>query len=162
MTEVDPRDRAAVSAQLGREPRAMRGVAARCPCGLPAVVETAPRLEDGTPFPTLYYLTCKRLASDIGRLESEGTMREMNARLQADPELASAYAAAHADYLRRRDALEVLPGSPGQGGMPTRVKCLHVLAAHELAAPGANPLGREALDAVGDWWRAGPCVEVAE
>ena len=160
MTAVDPRDRAAVEAQLGRPPRAMRGVAHRCPCGLPAVVETSPRLEDGTPFPTLYYLTCKRLASEIGRLESAGVMREMTERLGSDPDLAEAYAAAHADYLRRRDELDVLPGAPGQGGMPTRVKCLHVLAAHELAVPGANPLGREALDAVGEWWRGGPCVDL--
>ena len=162
MTAPDARDLAAVQAQLGRRPRALRAVAARCPCGLPAVVETAPRLEDGTPFPTLYYLTCKRLASDLGRLESDGVMREMTERLAADPELATKHADAHADYLRRRDAIEVLPGSPGQGGMPTRVKCLHVLAAHELAVPGANALGREALDAVGDWWRAGPCVDVAD
>jgi hypothetical protein len=151
-------DRAAVEAQLGRPPRGLRAVAHRCTCGLPDVVETAPLLEDGTPFPTLYYLTCPRAASAIGTLESSGLMASMTSRLASDPDLAAAYAAAHDDYLSRRDALVVLPGAPGAGGMPTRVKCLHVLVAHELAVPGANPLGREALDALGDWGSRGPCV----
>ncbi|HVF05394.1 MAG TPA: DUF501 domain-containing protein [Frankiaceae bacterium] len=154
-------DRAAVEAQLGRPPRGLRAVAHRCPCGLPDVVETEPLLEDGTPFPTLYYLTCPRAASAIGRLEAAGVMAEMTARLGEDPELAAAYAAAHAGYLARRDAIRPLPGRAAEvsaGGMPDRVKCLHVLAAHELAVPGANPFGREVLDAVGDWGDGGPCI----
>jgi hypothetical protein len=151
-------DRAAVAAQLGREPRGLRAVTHRCICGLPDVVETEPVLADGTPFPTLYYLTCPRAASAVGRLEAGGVMAEMTARLAADADLATAYAAAHDDYLARRDAVRVLPGAPGVGGMPTRVKCLHVLVAHELAVPGANPLGREALEALGDWGSGGPCV----
>lgn len=156
---VDPGDRAAVEVQLGRTPRAMRGVAHRCGCGLPDVVETAPRLEDGTPFPTLYYLTCPRLASMIGRLESEGLMRDMTARLAEDPELQARYQAASDDYIARRDEIGVLRDVPAQGGMPTRVKCLHVLVAHSLAAgPGVNPFGDEALALLGDWAAAGPCV----
>jgi hypothetical protein len=162
---IDQCDAAAVAAQLGREPRGLREVAHRCPCGLPDVVETAPRLSDGAPFPTLYYLTCPRAASAIGTLEASGLMREMTARLETDPELAEAYEAAHQDYLDRRDAaaraqgLEPLPdGTQSSGGMPGRVKCLHALVAHELAVPGANPFGREALDALPDWWRAGRCV----
>lgn len=123
------------------------------------MVETAPRLEDGTPFPTLYYLTCPRATAAMSRLESAGMMREMTARLGEDPALAEAYRAAHADYLARRDALGDLPGNPGAGGMPDRVKCLHVLAAHSLAAgPGVNPFGDEALAAAGDWGARGPCV----
>lgn len=159
------RDVAAVAAQLGREPRGIRGVAYRCPCGLPAVLETAPRLPDGTPFPTLFYLTCPKAASAIGTLEGSGAMREMQARLAADPALQAAYTAAHEDYLRRRDAaaredgIEPLPaGMQSAGGMPERVKCLHALVAHELAVPGANPFGREALAALPEWWRSGPCV----
>ena len=155
---IDDADRAAVEAQLNRPPRGLRAVAHRCSCGLPDVVETEPLLEDGTPFPTLYYLTCPRAASAIGRLEADGVMAEMTERLATDPELAADHAAAHDDYLARRDALGVLPGRVSAGGMPTRVKCLHVLVAHELAAPGANPLGREALDALPDWGAGGPCV----
>lgn len=155
---ISEEDRAAVEAQLGRPPRGLRAVAHRCTCGLPDVVETAPLLEDGTPFPTLYYLTCPRAASAIGTLESSGLMASMTSRLADDTDLAAAYEAAHDDYLARRDAIAVLPGAPGAGGMPTRVKCLHVLVAHELAVPGANPLGREALDALGDWGSRGPCV----
>jgi hypothetical protein len=155
---TDEPDRAAVEAQLGRPPRGLRGVAHRCSCGLPDVVETEPVLPDGTPFPTLYYLTCPRAASAVGRLEASRLMAEMTARLASDEALAAAYAAAHDDYLTRRDAVRPLPGAPSAGGMPDRVKCLHVLVAHELAVPGANPFGREALDALDDWGRHGPCV----
>ena len=155
------KDLEAVKAQLGREPRGLRAVAHRCPCGNPDVVETAPRLPDGTPFPTLYYLTCPRAASAIGTLEGSGVMAEMTERLQKDQELAAAYRTAHEDYLKRRDEIEVLEGFPTAGGMPDRVKCLHVLVAHSLAAgPGVNPLGDEALAMLPQWWRSGPCVSV--
>lgn len=151
----------AVKAQLGREPRGLRAVAHRCPCGNPDVVETAPRLPDGTPFPTLYYLTCPKAASAIGTLEGSGLMAEMTERLRTDPELAAAYRAAHEDYIKRRDAIEVLEGFPSAGGMPDRVKCLHVLVGHALAAgPGVNPLGDEALALLPEWWRSGACVSV--
>jgi hypothetical protein len=155
---IPDEDRAAVEAQLGRPPRGLRAVAHRCSCGLPDVVETDPVLEDGTPFPTLYYLTCPRAASAVGRLEASGLMNEMTARLADDPDLAAAYARASEDYLARRDAIRRLDGDPTAGGMPERVKCLHVLVAHELAAPGTNPFGREALDATGDWGARGRCV----
>ena len=115
-------------------------------------MQTAPRLADGTPFPTLYYLTCPRACAAISRLEAAGVMRDMTARLEADPDLRARYQAAHADYVRRRDAVAVAlgleplpPGTQSAGGMPDRVKCLHALAAHALAAPGVNPLGAEAV-----------------
>jgi hypothetical protein len=156
---IDAADVAAVEAQLGRRPRAVREVAHRCPCGLPAVVKTSPRLEDGTPFPTLYYLTCSRLNSRIGGLEAAGRMREMTERLAEDPELAAAYQRAHESYLAERDAIEPLGTDVSAGGMPSRVKCLHVCVAHALAAgPGVNPFGDEALAEIGEWWRSGPCV----
>jgi uncharacterized protein len=164
VNSVESKDIAAVEAQLGRAPRGLRAVAHRCPCGNPDVVETAPRIKternpDGEPFPTLFYLTCPRAASAIGTLEGGGLMAEMTERLGTDPELAAAYRAAHEDYLRRRDAIEILSGFPSAGGMPDRVKCLHVLVAHALAAgPGVNPLGDEALGALPEWWRSGPCV----
>jgi hypothetical protein len=154
-------DREAVAAQLGRVPRAMRTVAHRCPCGRPDVVETAPRLDDGTPFPTLYYLTCPKAAAAIGRLEASGLMREMTDRLAGDPELAAAYQRAHQAYLKRRAEIDEVPEIAGTsaGGMPTRVKCLHALVGHALAAgPGVNPLGDEALALLPEWWAPGPCV----
>lgn len=159
MSEVDPADLAAVRAQLGREPRGVREVAHRCPCGKPTVISTAPRLPDGTPFPTLYYLTCPRLTAAASTQESEGVMREMTERLAEDPELAQAYRAAHESYLAERDAIEPLGTQVTAGGMPDRVKCLHVLMAHALAkGPGVNPLGDEAVAAVGEWWKKGSCV----
>jgi hypothetical protein len=78
-----------------------------------------PRLEDGTPFPTLYYLTCPRAASAIGTLESSGLMKQMTERLAEDPELAARYTAAAEDYLRRRDAIGVLGRRPRRAGCPT-------------------------------------------
>ena len=160
---------AVVALQLGRPPRGLRQVAHYCPCGLPDVVETAPRLADGTPFPTLYYLTCPRAVAAISRLEAAGVMRQMQERLASDAALRDAYQAAHRDYLARRDeaarAAGVAPlpsGTQSAGGMPGRVKCLHALAAHELAVPGANPLGRETLAAAGPWWAPGPCVGEAD
>jgi uncharacterized protein len=158
---ISAADRATVGAQLGREPRAMREIAHRCPCGNPDVVETSPRLPNGTPFPTLYYLTCPRAASAIGTLEASGLMREMSERLKSDDELAAAYRAAHEAYLARREQIGHVDEIAGisAGGMPTRVKCLHVLVAHSLAAgPGVNPLGDEALARLDPWWTAGPCV----
>jgi uncharacterized protein len=154
-----------VGVQLGRPPRGLLGVAHRCPCGLPDVVETAPRLPGGTPFPTLYYLTCPLAVAAISRLEAAGLMREMTSRLGRDPGLRREMTAAHQDYLARREQAARQAGVPplppqtqSAGGMPERVKCLHALAAHELAVPGMNPLGRAAVQAAGQWWRGGPCV----
>lgn len=154
-------DHDVVSRQLGRPARGVVDVAHCCPCGLPDVVTTAPRLDDGTPFPTLYYLTCPRATAAVSTLEASGLMREMSERLAVDPELAGRYQLAHEDYLRRRRELGSVPEIEGvsAGGMPTRVKCLHVLVAHALAAgPGVNPLGDEALAALPQWWTAGPCA----
>jgi hypothetical protein len=161
-------DLAIVAGQLGRTPRGVMAIAHRCPCGLPDVVQTAPRLDDGTPFPTLFYLTCPRACSAMSTLEAAGVMREMTARLQSDKELRGRYLAAHEDYLARRDEAAATaglaplpPGTQSAGGMPDRVKCLHALAAHALAVPGGNPLGAEALHLAGQWWHAGPCVSTA-
>lgn len=154
-------DRAAMDRQLGRPLRGVRDVAHRCPCGLPDVVETAPRLEDGTPFPTFYYLTCPRAAAAVATLEAGGVMREMAECLGRDAPLAGAYAAAHQDYLDRRESVGRVDEIAGisAGGMPDRVKCLHVLVAHALAAGrGVNPLGDSALDLLPAWWSKGPCV----
>ena len=160
---ISAEDEAVVGAQLGRAPRAIHEVGHRCPCGNPDVVTTEPRLPDGTPFPTTYYLTCPRAASLIGTLEGGGLMAEMTERLGSDPALAEAYAAAHDRYLEAREAIGHVEEIAGvsAGGMPTRVKCLHVLAGQSLAqGRGVNPLGDEVLDALGDWWSSGPCVTV--
>jgi hypothetical protein len=143
---VDGADLDAVARQLGREPRGVLAIAYRCPNGEPGVVKTAPRLADGTPFPTLYYLTHPTLTAAASRLESLGVMKEMTARLATDPDLAAAYRHAHESYLAERDAVEPLGTKVSGGGMPDRVKCLHVLIAHALAkGRGVNPLGDEAL-----------------
>jgi hypothetical protein len=156
-----PADLEAVTEQLGRPARGIVAIASRCPSGHPNVVKTEPRLPDGTPFPTLYYVTCPRLSGAIGTLEASGLMTEMTDRLAADPELARAYAEAHQAYLTERDELGQVPeiGGISAGGMPTRVKCLHVLVGHSLAkGPGVNPLGDEAVTLLGDWWAGSDCA----
>ncbi|TFV62400.1 UNVERIFIED_ORG: DUF501 domain-containing protein [Bacillus sp. AZ43] len=159
---VTPEERETIARQLGRPPRALVAVAHRCPCGQPDVVETSPRLEDGTPFPTLYYLTCPRATAAASRLESAGRMREWQEELATDPELAAGYQRAHEAYLATRDARDVLPTRMTAGGMPDRVKCLHALAGHALAAgPGVNPIGDRAVEEMGEWWAAGPCARPA-
>lgn len=134
----------AVSAQLGRPARGVLAVAARNAAGEPLVVMTAPRLEDGTPFPTLYYLTHPKLTAAASRLEAEGVMVELSDQLAEDEELSQRYHAAHHSYVAERSAIEDVPElrDISAGGMPTRVKCLHSLIAHSLAVgPGVNPIG---------------------
>ena len=169
MSLAEP-DAAVLRRQLGRPARGAHEVGHRCPCGNPDVVTTEPRLPNGTPFPTTYYLTCPRAASRIGTLEGSGLMKQMQQRVGEDEELAVAYRAAHEAYLADREALarqtgHEVPEIAGvtAGGMPDRVKCLHVLAAHALAAgPGVNPLGDEVLALLGEWWAEGPCVAAEE
>ena len=158
---VTAADTAVLEAQLGRPARGVAGVAWRCPCGRPGVVATLPRLPDGTPFPTTYYLTCPRAVAGCSTLEASGVMATMTERLASHPVLAARYRDAHEAYLADRAALGDVPEIAGTsaGGMPGRVKCLHVLAGHALAAGrGVNPLGDEVLDALGEFWTT-PCLE---
>lgn len=156
-----PHDLEVMKAQLGRSMRGVISVARRCACGRPAVVRTLPRLPGGIPFPTLFYLTLPSAARAISTLESTGIMAAWSEELASDPELAAAHRGAHDDYLARR--LEL--GDPEEirgisaGGMPTRVKCLHVLAAHALAVgPGTTPLGDRTLEVLENDWTINRCT----
>lgn len=145
---VAPEDLEALQEQLGRVPRGVVEVAARCVCGRPTVVRTAPRLPDGAPFPTSYYLTHPVAVKGCSTLEAEHLMEEFNAALAEDEELAAQYQRAHEDYLARRAELGEVEEIAGisAGGMPTRVKCLHALLGHSLAVrPGINPMGDRTL-----------------
>lgn len=143
---VDQADLAAIAVQLGRQPRGVVEVSYRSPDGQPGVVMTSPRLEDGTPFPTLYYLTDPRLTAEASRLEVAQVMKWMTNRLAQDAELAQDYQAAHEYFLAKRNALEDLGTEFSGGGMPDRVKCLHVLIAYALAeGPDHFRLGTEAV-----------------
>lgn len=142
-----------LSSQLGRQVRGVVGIAARCVCGNPTVVSTQPRLEDGTPFPTFYYLSHPAATAAMSRLEASGIMAEYSELIENDETVRAAYEAAHRAFLADRaqfgDVEEIAGISAG--GMPTRVKCLHALAGHALAAgPGVNPIGDLAL-AASDW-----------
>ena len=166
---INSADLAVVESQLGRPPRGAVAVAWRCPCGQPGVVMTSPRLPpEGQPFPTTYYLTCRRAVAGCSRLEASGLMAQMTARLAEDADLAARYEAAHQAYLGDRARLaqqlgvdNVARPTESAGGMPTRVKCLHALVGHALAAgPGVNPLGDEAVALLGQFWDdegVGPC-----
>ena len=142
-----------VSAQLGRTARGVVGIAARFVCGNPTVVATSPRLADGSPFPTFYYLTHPAATSAMSTLEATQVMPELAALLDEDESIADGYRAAHEAYLADRaqfgDVSEIAGISAG--GMPVRVKCLHALVGHALAAGrGVNPIGDLALDR-SDW-----------
>lgn len=153
------RDVALVSAQIGRPARDVIGIPARCVCGAPTVVATRPRLEGGTPFPTLYYLTHPAATIAVSHLEANGRMAELAAELDTDPALAAQYRAAHEQYLADRESILAVDEITGYsaGGMPTRVKCLHALVGHSLAVgPGVNPIGDRALAECG--WSPEVCA----
>ncbi len=160
-SEVSDHDRAVITEQIGREPRGVAAIAARCVCGNPTVVTTLPRLDDGTPFPTVYYMTHPGAVAAASTLESRGVMYDMSERIKDDLALARRYGEAHQAYLADRARLGDVPEIAGisAGGMPDRVKCLHVLAAHSLASgPGVNPLGDEALAMMKEMWSPERCV----
>ena len=213
ITPASPEDLRIIAAQLGRVPRGVLGVAARCgdcgenldngsaghsgdisadrqrgispgyqaanpvgspgdnsvgrhtdfpagqgggvPAGHPAVIASAPRLPGGEPFPTFYYLTCPAAVAAVSHLEANGVMREAEALLEANPQIAAAYARAHELYIRQRTqageaaGIGEVPEIAGvsAGGMPRRVKCFHALLGHALAAGrGVNPIGDWVLD----------------
>lgn len=158
--KISEQDLQIIKKQLGRTPRDLIEVAYRGACGNPVVVKTKPKLENGTPFPTLYYATCPALNSALGTLESVGFMKELEQKLLLDQQLKDNYQNAHESYLKEREALEVVPEITGisAGGMPNRVKCLHALTAHSLAkGPGVNLIGDLALNKLKNWCES-PCV----
>jgi hypothetical protein len=155
------RDRAVTEAQLGRPLRGHWTVARRCHLGMPMVVENHPRLEDGSPFPTLFWLTCPLLLKRASMLESTGAMAELNEVLGRDPFLRARVADAARRYRARRDAHEVIEDDALPGGGPERIKCLHAHLAHELADP-PNPVGSKTLSESGWPDCRTSCVRVVE
>jgi uncharacterized protein len=155
---------AVLTEQLGRPARGRPAVMHRCGHGLPTVVRVDPRLEDGTPFPTTFWLACPLLRSAVGRMEADLEMVRLNDRLAEDDALRDAYGATAERYVAFRDALgepgPPLDGAPTAGGMPKRVKCLHVHLAHHLAT-GDNPIGAHVADALLPMACPAPCVDVA-
>ena len=146
---ISEADLAEVTRQLGRPARDILEIAARCVCGRPLVVKTNPRLADGTPFPTLYYLTQPAVTAAVSTLEATGLMAQLQQRLLEDPVLKARYQAAHESYLAEREAILDVEETKNfsAGGMPERVKCLHALVGHSLAkGVGVNPIGDIALE----------------
>jgi uncharacterized protein len=126
-------DREIVARQLGRRPRAFRGVAVRCPFGRPAVTEQSAFDEDGRPFPTQYYVTCPSLVAAISRLEASGGVERWSAAARDDAELARSLAGAQAEQRRLRPEL---PAGIGGSTRDGSLKCLHAHTAFALAHPG--------------------------
>lgn len=143
---ADQDETAVITAQLGRPARGTPAVVHRCEYGLPTVVRVNPRLENGTPFPTTFWLSCPLMRSRVGTLEAEHAMAELNEQLADDPSFAAEYADSQQRYIEFRDQLgEPLPGNPTAGGASGHIKCLHVHAAHTLAT-GDNPVGDWAVE----------------
>lgn len=139
-----PDDRSVIETQIGRPLRANSEVVARCHLDRPVVVRVPPHLDDGTPFPTLYWLTCPLAVVRIGRLEAGGGVKRMEGKAESSPQFAAALDEAHRSYAAERDALvEDTTGpqpSGGVGGSTQGVKCLHAHYAHH-ASGSANPVG---------------------
>jgi hypothetical protein len=161
-------ERATVARQLGREPRAFRRVAVRCPYGLPAVTEQRPYDGDGEPFPTTYYLTCPHLVAAISRLEAAGAVERWTAAARDDPVLAASRLRADEEQAALRRALAGGASGADRGASldlgvagATRkgsLKCLHAHAAFALARPGYE-LGDRILAEVEPRWPARCCTE---
>ncbi len=133
-----------VEAQIGRPLRAPSRVVASCHLALPVAVAVPPILDDGTPFPTRYWLSCPLAVRRIGLLESSGGVKRMEAKAEADAAFGGALAEAHIRYAAERDALvpvgvEPRPGG-GVGGTAHGVKCLHAHYADAVAG-NENPVG---------------------
>ncbi|MCH8563775.1 DUF501 domain-containing protein [Nesterenkonia sp. YGD6] len=166
-TTPHPSDLDTLSLQLSRPVRDVVEIPARCACGNPLVAATAPRLSNGIPFPTTFYLTHPAATAAVSRLEAAGLMAEMSRRLTTDAELAAAHRRAHENYLAERERIRGVAGldpvweieGVSAGGMPDRVKCLHVLVGHSLAVgPGINPLGDETLERIADEFTPQTCI----
>lgn len=162
ITDATKIDLQILELQLGRVPRGVFGIADRCVCGAPRVVATRPRLEDGTPFPTMFYLTHPTAVKGCSSLEADKWMEHLNQLLVTDEELRLGYEKAHQHYISTRDAIEEVPEIKdfSAGGMPRRVKCLHAILGHTLAAgPGVNPIGDLILARLAEdgLWTADKC-----
>ena len=149
-------DRAIVEAQLGRAPRAFRGVAVRCPFGRPAVTEQKPVDETGRPFPTQYYVTCPHLVAALSRLEAGGGVERWTRAATHDAELARSLATAQAEQRRLRPELPAGIGGSTRGGS---LKCLHAHAAFALARPGYE-LGDRILGDLPSLWPPVCCMDL--
>jgi uncharacterized protein len=149
-------DRELVARQLGREPRAFRRVAIRCPWGRPAVTEQAPYDDDGRPFPTQFYVTCPRLVAAISRIEAQGGVERWSRRAADDPALAASLQAAHAEQRALRPELDAGIGGARREGS---LKCLHAHAAFALARPG-YALGEAVLGDLPSLWPDSCCTPV--
>jgi hypothetical protein len=146
-------DREIVARQLGREPRAFRRVAVRCPFGRPAVTEQAPFDDEGKPFPTQFWATCPHLVAQISRLEAGGGVERWSRAAREDPELAQSLERANEEQRELRPELPVGIGGSARAGS---LKCLHAHGAFALARPGYE-LGDRILADAGSLWPEGRC-----
>lgn len=177
-------DRAVISAQLGREPRAYLRVACRCPFGFPAVTEQKPYDTDGKPFPTGFYLTCPHLVASVARLEAAGGVERWSKKLQHSRRLGWSLRLASRKQRRRRkrlaqslgpfiDAGASLRRGIAGAGKRDQLKCLHAHVAFALANPGYK-LGELMIAELQPLWpaqcrsrgkgcrsRTGPAVDAA-
>jgi len=148
-------DRATVARQLGREPRAFRRVAVRCPFGRPAVTEQYAYARDGEPFPTMFWLTCPFLVAAVSRIEAEGGVERWTRAATEDPDLGESLRAANEEQRRLRPEIDAGVGGRTRTGS---LKCLHAHAAFALARPGYD-LGERILAEVEPLWPSRCCSE---
>ncbi len=158
-------DRDTVETQLGRPLRAASEVVSRCHLGMPVVVKVPPVLDDGTPFPTLYWLTCPLASSRIGRLEGAGGVKRLERKADRDPEFGDRLAMANEAYAAERDDLvpqdSLHRPSGGVGGTRVGVKCLHAHYAYWRGG-GSTPVGEVVAGFIEPLDCEQPCVVEGE
>lgn len=125
-------DREAVRRQLGREPQPF-AVAARCPFGLPSVVEN----ERSRNMPTAFWLTCPALDAAIARVEAAGGVKRAQLEVGED--------AVRETHERHSERFGVRVAGVREGGY---VKCLHAFTALHLSGEIENPVGEWTLEHV--------------
>ena len=163
MEPVSLEDKRIIASQIGRPARGVIEISRHCIYGYPQVVTVNPLLE-GKPFPTMYWLTCPYLHREIAALEASGMIARIEEEIASDPDLVAQVVLAHRSYIEDRRRLlsredlahleegGMLPAlmERGIGGIAdySRIKCLHLHAAHALV--GDNPVGKIVLKALAE------------
>jgi len=162
-------DRTVVARQIGREPRAFRRVVVRCPFGRPAVTEQSPYDQEGEPFPTTYYVTCRHLVAQISRLEAAGGVDRWSDAVARERSLR--VSRERADEEQRRIRTQLAAGATGTDGGTSlelgvggqrrgagSLKCLHAHVGFALANPGYE-LGERIAQEIDPLWPDSCCSE---
>ena len=151
-----------VEIQLNRKVRSNINVVAKCHFDLPVVVDVPKNLDDGTPFPTMYWLTCPMYVKKVSTLESNGMVKNLDKQLVENKKLNKLWRKRQKSYENERNKkyknlTNTISPIGGVGGTTKSIKCLHSHLADELVS-GENVIGKVVLESVGGCNCIEPCV----